>query len=69
MPEIQSVANLELFKYIIGVLIGLVNVLIVVIAKNFKGEFNKLKFRCDKDHDRLDRIETAHNIFHPNIGG
>lgn len=65
MSEIQSIANPDIIKWVFGSLFGSTYFLIVYIFRNFKKDFEKLKNRSDLDHDRLDKLETEHNMHHP----
>lgn len=65
MPEIHSLADVNIIKWIFGSLIGVVNFLIIYIFRNFKKDFYKLRDKFEKDHDRLNKLETEHEIYHP----
>ena len=71
MSEIQNFADATWFKYVITAGIGLVsciNALIYYIFSALKKDVDKMRTKVDLDHDRLNRIETAHDIYHPKNG-
>ena len=68
MSEIQSATNPEWIKYVFMVIAGLagiINALIIYIFRNVKKDIDKIRHKQDKDHDRLNKVETKVDIYHP----
>ena len=68
MSEISSIADatfIKLLIIVVGGCVGIVNALGFFILNGIKKSINDLWSKFNKDHDRLNRLETEHNIFHP----
>lgn len=72
MSEIQSAADLYWIRWFIAGLVSAVISLIVYIVRAIKKSVDEIKLTVkenkkeqETDHDRIDKIETKVNIFHP----
>ncbi len=67
MSEIYSIANIDWFKYVFGIialLFGLINSLLIYIFNQVKKDIIEIKRKTDADHEILSNILTEHKIFH-----
>jgi hypothetical protein len=68
MQEIQIVADINIVKYIVlGIsgLVGIINVLAGIILRDMKKSITDIKKMQREDHDLLMMINTEHDIYHP----
>lgn len=67
MPEIQSLISAGVFKYMFSACAGFVAVIsamTVHIFRLLKKDVEEIKNMQKLDHDRLDKLETEHKVFH-----
>ncbi len=74
MSEIQVFADPNWVRWIIAGLVSAVSALIIYIWRSMKKDIDEIKqavkenkIKQDTDHDRLDKVETKVNIYHPEM--
>jgi len=66
MSEIQIFADPNSVRWIIVGLVSVVSALMIYIWRSMKKNIDRICEKQEKDHDRLDIIETKIDIYHPN---
>jgi len=66
MSEIQILTDTYWVRWIIVGLVGAVSSLMIYIWRSMKKNIDRICDKQEKDHDRLDIIETKIDIYHPN---
>ena len=66
MSEVQIFTDINSVRWMLAGLVSVITALIIYIWRSMKKNIDRICEKQEKDHDRLDIIETKIDIYHPN---